>query len=475
MITSPRLYQSLLQETFRLNSPKRILVVGAQIPGLIIKLIRSLHDGDFLVISDGIATQLSSLKQRLLSEPVYNAKASQIVFEPKLLWELPAEHSFNSIILSYPIDLLSDDMLKKSMEACGGLLTIGGTVSCIEMAWVRKIREFLTMCWKKNSCQPVEPTYLERCVGSFRVYKETIVTNIPPVWINHLRFTPCPAADALKIHAVEGRSSLSLGPIKIAKDILKFVLPLGSLSWGLKKMGSRMWYAPLILLTGIAAFLRDPRRTIKENHMAALSACDGTVLDVSIVTDPHLGTGKWLRIATFLSLFNVHINRAPVCGRIVDQFDVKGGYASANLPKANHNYSTYVVIESPNGTAVVAQRVGCIARRIYNWITRGELIAQGERYGLIRMGSRTDVYLPCTYRPLVKAGDKIQAGITQIAALMAPGETMDASIPVIEPEAVQADPAAQLRASAVAACHTSAQPPVQEESAPKAAGQPAEK
>ncbi|HBM96314.1 TPA: phosphatidylserine decarboxylase family protein, partial [bacterium UBP9_UBA11836] len=148
-------------------------------------------------------------------------------------------------------------------------------------------------------------------------------------------------------------------------------------------------------------------------------ACDGTVLDVAIVKDPHLGDGEWLRIATFLSIFNVHINRSPVSGKIVDQFDVKGGYASANLPKANHNYSTYVILETEHGPVVVAQRVGLIARRIYNWVNRGELLAQGERYGLIRMGSRTDVYLPCNkYRSLVKVGDKIQAGLTPIATLI---------------------------------------------------------
>ncbi len=419
MLTSPRLYQALLQETFRLNSPKRILLVGAQIPALAIKVIKSLHNGDELFIIDGNSTQIASLKDSLKNEPTYHAKNTQIHFENKLLWELDRPNYFNFVVLSYPIDLLSDDILQKSMESCRSLLVEGGTLSCLEMAWLRKIRSFITSCWRKNSCQPVKPTCLESYIDSFRVYRETIVTNFPPVWVDHLRFTPSSSAEALKIHAVEGRDSLSLGPIKIAKDILHFILPLGGLSWGLKKFGCTLWYWPMILLAGIAAFLRDPRRAIKADRRLALSACDGTVLDVAIVKDPHLGDGEWLRIATFLSIFNVHINRSPVSGKIVDQFDVKGGYASANLPKANHNYSTYVILETEHGPVVVAQRVGLIARRIYNWVNRGELLAQGERYGLIRMGSRTDVYLPCNkYRSLVKVGDKIQAGLTPIATLI---------------------------------------------------------
>lgn len=407
MLTSPRLYQALLQETFRLNSPKRILLVGAQIPALAIKLIKSLHDGDELLITDFNSTHITSLRNNLSGEPTYQAKISQINFATKLLWELDKPKYFNFVIFNSPIDLLSDELLHKSMESCRLLLVEGGTVSCLETAWLHKKR-----------------TSLGNYISSFGVYKETIVTSLPPVRVNHLRFTPSSYTEALHIHAVEGRDSLSLGPIKIAKDILHFILPLGALSWGLKKFGSTLWYWPMILLAGIAAFLRDPRRIIKANRNLALSSCDGTVLDVAIVQDPHLGDGKWLRIATFLSIFNVHINRSPVSGKVIDQFDVVGGYASANLPKANHNYSTYVVLETEQGLVVVAQRVGLIARRIYNWIKRGELLAQGERYGLIRMGSRTDVYLPYDkYRSLVKVGDKIQAGLTPIAALIETSDT----------------------------------------------------
>ena len=139
MLTSPRLYQALMQETFRLNSPKRILLVGAQIPALAIKVIKSLHKEDELFIIDGNSTQIASLKDNLKNESTYHTKSSQIHFENKLLWELDMPNYFNSIVLSYPIDLLSDDILQKSMESCRLLLTEGGTLSCLEMAWTGKV------------------------------------------------------------------------------------------------------------------------------------------------------------------------------------------------------------------------------------------------------------------------------------------------------------------------------------------------
>ena len=129
MLTSPRLYQALLQETFRLNSPKRLLLVGAQIPELALKLINSLSKGDELTIIEGLSTQLSSLRQRLEQEPAFIKHQGQITFSTQLLWELDRPHYFQAIILSYPIDLLSDEMLQRSLEACANLLREGGTVT----------------------------------------------------------------------------------------------------------------------------------------------------------------------------------------------------------------------------------------------------------------------------------------------------------------------------------------------------------
>ena len=96
----------------------------------------------------------------------------------------------------------------------------------------------------------------------------------------------------------------------------------------------------------------------------------------------------------FLSVLDVHVNRAPVAGKVVDYFVEDGGYAAAMKPDAEHNVAAYTVLETAHGTVVVAQRTGLIARRIVQRAPVGSLLAKGERFGLIRFGSRTDVYLP---------------------------------------------------------------------------------
>ena len=93
-------------------------------------------------------------------------------------------------------------------------------------------------------------------------------------------------------------------------------------------------------------------------------------------------------------MLDVHVNRSPVAGKVVDYFVEDGGYAAAMKPAAEHNVAAYTVLDTAHGTVVVAQRTGLIARRIVQRAPVGSLLARGERFGLIRFGSRTDVYLP---------------------------------------------------------------------------------
>ncbi|HWB36205.1 MAG TPA: phosphatidylserine decarboxylase, partial [Rugosimonospora sp.] len=107
---------------------------------------------------------------------------------------------------------------------------------------------------------------------------------------------------------------------------------------------------------------------------------------------------------------------APVAGRVADHFVSDGGYAAAMKPAAEHNVAAYTVLETAHGTVVVAQRTGLIARRIVQRAPVGAVLAKGERFGLIRFGSRTDVYLPgAAAEPAVAAGDKVHGGATVIA------------------------------------------------------------
>ncbi len=147
-----------------------------------------------------------------------------------------------------------------------------------------------------------------------------------------------------------------------------------------------------------------------------MAASDGRVLAVERVTDDQLGGEEFLRIAVFLSVLDVHVNRSPVAGRVVDQFVVDGGYAAAMRPEAEHNVAAYTVLETVRGTVAVAQRTGLIARRIVHRAPVGSLLAKGERFGLIRFGSRTDVYLPAqAATATVAPGDRVLGGETVIA------------------------------------------------------------
>jgi phosphatidylserine decarboxylase len=147
-----------------------------------------------------------------------------------------------------------------------------------------------------------------------------------------------------------------------------------------------------------------------------VASADGRVLSVERMTDERFGPGEFLRIAVFLSVLDVHVNRVPVAGRVADYFVEDGGYANAMTAAAEHNVAAYTVLDTEHGTVVVAQRTGLIARRIVQRVPVGTLVARGERMGLIRFGSRTDVYLPADkVEPLVAVQDKVVGGSTAIA------------------------------------------------------------
>ena len=179
---------------------------------------------------------------------------------------------------------------------------------------------------------------------------------------------------------------------------------------------SRLWLVPALAAGPVAAFFRDPQRDVPDDPAAIVAAIDGRVLAVERLRDDRFGDGEYLRIAVFLSVLDVHVNRSPVAGRVVDHFAEDGGYAAAMKPQAEHNVAAYTVLETSHGPVVVAQRTGLIARRIAQRAPVGSLLARGERFGLIRFGSRTDVYLPADdVTPAVAPGDRVVGGVTVIA------------------------------------------------------------
>ncbi|SFV36670.1 phosphatidylserine decarboxylase [Hyphomicrobium facile] len=186
-------------------------------------------------------------------------------------------------------------------------------------------------------------------------------------------------------------------------------------------------YPPLgWICAGITAwviyFFRDPQRVTPLRPGLVVSAADGKISGIEKVVPPAemgLGTEPRTRISTFLSVFDVHINRAPIAGRVVRSIYVPGTFLNAALDKASEdNERRLIVIETPaEGDVGVVQIAGLVARRIVTFCEVGDTLGTGQRFGLIRFGSRVDVYLPPGKNALVSVGQRAVAGETVLADL----------------------------------------------------------
>lgn len=181
------------------------------------------------------------------------------------------------------------------------------------------------------------------------------------------------------------------------------------------------WVAAAIT-AWIIYFFRDPARVTPLRPGLVISAADGRISSIERVAPPSelgLGPDERTRISTFLSVFDVHINRAPAPGRIARSVYVPGAFLNAALDKASEeNERRALVIETPDGHQIgVVQIAGLIARRIVTFSEAGDTVGVGQRFGLIRFGSRVDVYLPPGKTPLVSVGQRAIGGETVFADL----------------------------------------------------------
>jgi phosphatidylserine decarboxylase len=200
-----------------------------------------------------------------------------------------------------------------------------------------------------------------------------------------------------------------------ARWILAILFFLALASWFFAAWLSLFFFV-LILYT--LFFFRDPDRNIPTNRNAVLAAADGTVTDISEVNETEVLKTRMRRVGIFLSIFDVHTNRAPIDGRITYRQHHEGLCLDARSPDCSEkNEAMTWGIENPRATVVVRQLTGAIARRIVAWAEVGDQLAKGERFGMIRFGSRTEVYLPLTASVLVKAGEHVAGGSTIIARL----------------------------------------------------------
>jgi phosphatidylserine decarboxylase len=201
--------------------------------------------------------------------------------------------------------------------------------------------------------------------------------------------------------------------LPVAREGLPFILLPMTVGAGLS-FTRWWWFGVLFWIIGFfsAWFFRDPQRIPPDDESGVLSPADGVIIDITEMEDDQFLKQETFKISIFMSIFNVHVNRVPLSGVIEEVLYLPGKFFSANLDKASQeNEHNAVVLRTMNGERIAfVQVAGLIARRIVCWVSTGDLVACGQRFGLIRFGSRLDVYLPRSCKIEVKPKQKVRAG-----------------------------------------------------------------
>src|SRR6266550_2506504 len=208
---------------------------------------------------------------------------------------------------------------------------------------------------------------------------------------------------------------MRLKTLKEARWILLILALAAAAAWFVSAWSSLVFLA-LFLFT--VAFFRDPDRPVPADPNLIVAAADGTVRDIVELDENEVLKARTRRIGIFLSIFDVHTNRAPIDGRITYQQHREGLCVDARRTDCSEkNESMTWAFQNPRVTIVVRQLTGAIARRIVAWAEVGDELKRGERFGMIRFGSRTEVYLPLAATVVVRVGDHVLGGSTIIAQL----------------------------------------------------------
>jgi phosphatidylserine decarboxylase len=206
--------------------------------------------------------------------------------------------------------------------------------------------------------------------------------------------------------------------MSFAKEAWAFVLPLIGLALALFYFERRT--AGIVLATVsllVLLFFRDPRRRYDGSAGVVLAPAEGLVTAVEPVVDSEIGPGSYTRVVTFLSVFDVHVQRCPVDGEVVFSGLLRGKKLAAfraDVGDKNERYTN--VFQRPNGDRIgVRQLAGLLARRVVSYLDRGDKMKRGDLLGVIKFGSRVDLYVPASYEVLVKKGDRVRVGETPMA------------------------------------------------------------
>lgn len=412
MLISNAAVRGIVDEFSRRTGPKTGLVVGASWGHPVLTAaLETLMGSDQLTVVVN-ADDEHATKEGIVSEWPWAAGDDGVLAgNVSVVTSLADAPASDFVMLAAPVTSEAEEFLKdlellREKVSTGGILTLAATLTAPAREEIAEL------------------------VSEYGVGSDLVVRSWPPLKIHRLRMSTAKPVTAEQVAPAWRPSSVPLTR-KMHIDsngIIAAGLCLGTAALVKKvRPNSKAWMLPAAAALPVATFFRDPVRDADywptdDDPTAVLSACDGKVLGVEHIIDERFGaaTGaageEWLRISVFLSVTDVHVNRSPVAGQVVDVFREKGGYAPAMKPDAEHNVACYTVLDTARGRVAVAQRTGLVARRIVNRTKVGATLAKGERYGLIRFGSRTDIYLPAgAAEALVAPGEVVRGGETVLA------------------------------------------------------------
>lgn len=207
--------------------------------------------------------------------------------------------------------------------------------------------------------------------------------------------------------------------MRFASEAWPFVIPWLLVAFVLWYFDRPAWaVAMMVLALATLLFFRDPDRKFHGDAGVILAAADGKVLAIDEVEVAELGGERYRRVVTFLSVFDVHVQRSPTTGQVIVAETRRGKKVAAFKPEAGEvNEQRLTVIQRPNGDNIgVRQIAGLVARRVVGYLEVDDQIERGEHLGLIKFGSRVDLLVPHTYIISVAVGDRVRAGESQLAA-----------------------------------------------------------
>lgn len=425
--TSVYAADTLAAECARHSGPKRVLEVGAGTGAITVRIARLLQPGDHLVICEINPTFVQLLQARFDRDPMLRACLPQVTFYTGSIldwppgskatdtnrFRVPPDQKFDYIISAIPFNNCPPEFVDQVLSHYRQLLKPGGVLSYIEYIGGR------TRKWIDHTDPQLNArlAVFKRYLGRFEYRRDVVLRNLPPAWIHFLRYQEGDVATAVARRPAPASHQVALPSLAIDSDAIPFLTGAVALTWLARKVApkSPLWWLPATVAALLAVFFRDPKRDVVLDPTLIYAASDGVVSAVEEVTDEYFGAEPWLRVAVFLSLLDPHVSRAPVAGVVVAVTTRSGSFVDARHPNAVNNDSVYTLMEGQRSRALVVQRSGFHIRRIVNRCRPGQPLAQGEKFGLIRFGSRTDVYIPASQATAtVQVGDRVIAGVTPL-------------------------------------------------------------